>query len=84
MTEDKITEISCIADESCKVFLLGVKEVKLGVKEVKEVKAICFENTGVKNSEVKPLPLLIIARQHCANQFIMNYEFFITTDAIKL
>ena len=63
-----------------KFFLLGVKEVR----EVKEVKAICFENTGVKNSEVKPLPLLIIARQHCANQFIMNYEFFITTDAIKL
>ena len=81
MTEDKITEISCIADESCKVFLL---EVKLGVKEVREVKAICFENTGVKNSEVKPLPLLIIARQHCANQFIMNYEFLITTEAIKL
>ena len=84
MTEDKITEISCIADDSCKVFFL---EVKLGVKEVrevKEVKAICFENTGVKNSEVKPLPLLIIARQHCANQFIMNYEFLITTDAIKL
>ena len=27
MTEDKITEISCIADDSCKVFLLGVKEV---------------------------------------------------------
>ena len=61
MTEDKITEISCIADESCKVFL-GVKEVFLGVKEVrevKEVKAVCFENTGVKNSEVKPLPLLV-------------------------
>ena len=55
MTEDKITEISCIADESCKVFFL---EVKLGVKEVREVrevKAKCFENTGVKNSEVKPL-----------------------------
>ena len=49
-----------------KFFLLGVKEVfLLGVKEVrevKEVKAICFENTGVKNSEVKPLPLLIIVR----------------------
>ena len=75
MTEDKITEISCIADDSCKVFFLevklGVKEVK-EVREVKEVKAICFENTGVKNSEVKPLPLLIIARQHCANQFIMR------------
>ena len=42
MTEDKITEISCIADDYCKVFLL---EVKLGVKEVrevKEVKAITF------------------------------------------
>ena len=47
MTEDKITEISCIADDYCKVFLLGVKEVKLGVKEVrevKEVKAVCFAN----------------------------------------
>ena len=33
MTEDKITEISCIADESCK-FFLEVKEVFLGVKEV--------------------------------------------------
>ena len=84
MTEDKITEISRIADEYCKVFLLGVKLEVKEVREVKEVKAICFENTGVKNSEVKPLPLLIIARQHCANQFIMNYEFFITTDAIKL
>ena len=45
MTEDKITEISCIADDSCKVFLLGVKEVFLEVKEVrevKEVKAITF------------------------------------------
>ena len=27
MTEDKITEISCIADDYCIVFLLGVKEV---------------------------------------------------------
>ena len=35
MTEDKITEISCIADDFCKVFLLGVKEVR-------EVKAVCF------------------------------------------
>ena len=45
MTEDKITEISCIADDFCKVFLLGVKEVFLEVKEVrevKEVKAITF------------------------------------------
>ena len=31
MTEDKITEISCIADDFCKVFLLGVF---LEVKEV--------------------------------------------------
>ena len=43
MTEDKITEISCIADDSCKVFfLLEVKEVFLEVREVKEVKAITF------------------------------------------
>ena len=61
-TEDKITEISCIADDSCKFFLLGVKLGVKEVREVKEVKAVCFENTGVKNSEVKPLPLLIIAR----------------------
>ena len=45
MTEDKITEISCIADDFCEVFL-EVKEVFLEVKEVflevKEVKAITF------------------------------------------
>lgn len=35
MTEDKITEISCIDDDFCKVFLLEVKDVfLLGVKEV--------------------------------------------------
>ena len=38
------------------VFLLEVKEVK----EVIEVKAVCFEESGVKNSEVKPYALLII------------------------
>ena len=39
-------------DGELKKFFLGVREVK----EVIEVKAVCFENTGVKNSEVKPLP----------------------------
>ena len=39
-------------DGELKKFFLGVREVK----EVREVKAVCFEESEVKNTEVKPLP----------------------------